>query len=233
MTLVDETCTETEKLKCLIFERSVPINANCEVGDVVRLNRIKVQSFNNQAQGVCNELFGSWVKFKKNNPKCHVGQSENVTEDDFNRANDLFNWLNTNPKNQALYEAKLSAPAELSSELIAETDLDTAAKVMNMQNLDQVCQGPNRIKLVNFSSLQKDTYVNIVCQICALCDNKGVKFVLVWDGSRSDFSIHQEHEFIIEQSKNRVLFSKQISEQMFPIYIFDEFVQQLDNLEVI
>ena len=230
---MDETCTETEKLKCLVFERSMPIYANCELGDVVRLNRIKVQSFNDQPQGVCNELFGSWVRFKRNNPHSYSGQSNNVDQDDLNRVNDLFNWLNTNPKNQSLYEAQLSVPIELSTESICQSDLDIAAKAMNMQNLDQINQESNKIKLTNFSILQRDTYVNIVCQICALCENKGVKFVLVWDGSRSDFSIHQESEFKIEQSKNKVLFSKKIVEQMIPIYIFDEFVQQLDNLKVI
>lgn len=228
---MDDTCTETEKLKCLIFDQNPPPQTICEPGDIVRLNRIKIQTFNGQPQGICNQTISSWIRFKRNDPHSHMGQSTNVNDDDINRVKHLLNWLNTNPKNQALFEANLSVPKELS--FVSDNELEMAASVMNMQNLNTNNQDLNKINLKNFSSLQKDSYVDIVCQICALCDNKGVRFALVWDGFRSDFSIHQEQEFIILPTKNRILFSKNITGLIYPIYIFDEFIQQLETLEVI
>jgi len=52
--------------------------------------------------------------------------------------------------------------------------------------------------------------------------------------------VQQENEFIIERTLNspadmeaKVFYSKQTIEYMFQVYIFDEFVMQLETLEVI
>ncbi|RNA18085.1 protection of telomeres 1 [Brachionus plicatilis] len=229
ITLVDDTCTETERLKCLVFDRNLSQPTSCELGDVVRLNRIKIQVFNGQPQAVCNNLFSSWIRFKRSDPQSYSGQSTTVNQDDLDRVKHLLNWLDTSPKNQALYEASLSVPREPSA--VTDSDIEMAASVMNMQHLEKINHEPSKCELTKFSNVKKDTYVNIVCQICALCDNKGVKFVFVWDGTKPDFAIIQEKEFSIEQTKNKVLFSKKITEFIFTVYIFDEFVQQLQYLE--
>jgi hypothetical protein len=64
--------------------------------------------------------------------------------------------------------------------------------------------------------------------------------MIVWDGTKSKLAVQQENEFTIEKSLSssadleaKVFYSKQTLEYMFQVYIFDEFVIQLEALEVI
>ncbi|RNA31148.1 hypothetical protein BpHYR1_005292 [Brachionus plicatilis] len=66
--------------------------------------------------------------------------------------------------------------------------------------VDNTCTETERLKCLvfdrNLSPLTNYELLNILCQIFALSDNKGVKFVFVWDGTKPDFAIIQEKEWL-------------------------------------
>ncbi|CAF1029090.1 unnamed protein product [Brachionus calyciflorus] len=249
VTIVDETCEFNEKLKFCVFNKGSYLQSLCEIGDVLRFHRIKVQNFNGP-QGVSCESASTWVLFKRTNPTEYSGNNVNsvVTDEDFSRVKQLLEWVKTNPRNKAMFEAGLSI-AEAPVTDFNENDLEMAASIMNLHTNE--IQMPSisvpdisKLKLSNFSLMTQNGYVDLVCQISAICDNKGVKFLLVTDGTKCNLAVHQENDFSLmstlaattsaaanSEYKTKILYSKKASDYLFQVYIFDEFVAQLDTLE--
>ena len=40
---------------------------------------------------------------------------------------------------------------------------------------------------VNISQISQECYFDIVCQVCAICESRGTKFLMVWDGTKSKY----------------------------------------------
>ena len=182
------------------------IGDSCELGDIIRFHRIKVQAYNGQPQAVVYNLFSTWICFKRGGGDfSYEGRTDvnsTINDSDRKRVRELRAWLKTNPQSEALFEAGLATPATNSvadqSELVNEMLIQAAAQ-MNMDQLSVTTattqisphKSPNKgsIRYVPFSSINPViggmAHYDVVCQLCAICDNKGIKFILVWDGTKS------------------------------------------------
>ena len=109
----------------------------------------------------------------------------------------MNNWLKTNPQNTALFEANLAtrAPDQTNTEPTEEEIEQGATRMMLMS--PQATSPPKKfnekVRCVPFSSVSALTqgqmvHYDIVCQVCAICDNKGFKFIIVWDGTKSKYT---------------------------------------------
>lgn len=114
-TVVDESCGFNDCLKGVLFSGKNDTSCFeecCQVGDIVRLKRTKIQEFNEHAQA-CVSQWSSWVTFKGGpsaiDYKHHARSSSSiVSEADKKRVKELREWLKTNPRNQQLFEANLA-----------------------------------------------------------------------------------------------------------------------------
>jgi hypothetical protein len=90
-----------------------------------------------------------------------------------------------------LYEADLSEVRNLDESELTEEMLNKAAQIMNShgananQNSNLSCKKIDSLRNTSISNISKPGFYDIVCQVCALCENKGTKFIIVWDSSNS------------------------------------------------
>ena len=67
VTIVDRSCGYNDKLKFNVFSDpndDVQMGSVCEVGDILRFHRVKVQDYKGQPQAVLHN-FSSWARFKR------------------------------------------------------------------------------------------------------------------------------------------------------------------------
>lgn len=254
ITIVDDSCGLDDKLKLNVFkdEKRPYIEEVCQVGDIVRFHRIKVQEFNGNAQGVVFK-FCSWITFKRDSTD-YLFESKNTTSTindyDKNRVKELRNWLKTNPQNNALYEADLSKAVDLNDTAFLTTHfLNQASNTMNMivnKTISSTADNNSSLayfkKNSPFSSITQFGYFDIVCQLCAVCSEvSGIKFMIAWDSTKSKSAVFQENQFELdfpgggqeldEHSNTNILYSKSIRDFIVHFYVFDEFVPILANLK--
>jgi hypothetical protein len=120
------------------------------------------------------------------------------------KVKELNDWLKTNPQNKALFEAYLSTPAleqqtgpggadptpeELEHNAAQMLMTPSAARPTTQLSTSPGRKNdkPNCVTFSSVSALAQSQMVHydIVCQLCAICDNKGFKFIIVWDGTKS------------------------------------------------
>lgn len=108
-----------------------------------------------------NATFSSWIRFKraKDNDFSFEGNnpSSSIDDEDKKRVKELREWLKTNPKVDALYEAGLSTPMNTSG--LNENQLDYAASIMNMDTNNAIDLSKVHLKLSNFSQVCKEGFL--------------------------------------------------------------------------
>jgi hypothetical protein len=66
---VDNSCGYYDKLKCVVFSSSSDTSKTfsdvCEIGDIVRFHRLRIQEYMSKPQGVCTKSYTSWIRFKR------------------------------------------------------------------------------------------------------------------------------------------------------------------------
>ena len=67
MTIVDDTCEANDRLKLNVFSppNEPLIRDACQIGDIVRFHRIRVQEYRGNPQGVHVAKMSSWIRFKR------------------------------------------------------------------------------------------------------------------------------------------------------------------------
>lgn len=233
VTLVDQSCTVSERLKCNIFNDlsdEKTISNTCEVGDILRCHRFNIQKFNDQPQGSASQLYSSWVRFKSNENSMDFIANKNCTieDQDKSKVSELRTWLRSDPVSDALYEAGLS------TKCLELTELNPLNQLNSKQNFKYYLTD---LKLVQFSRLS-ESYIDIICQICAICKRNDYYFIIAWDGTTSRNAVHQENDFEIvsfaneaHNDPNELFFSDSIKESAFQVYIYDEFVETLSKIK--
>ncbi len=83
---MDDTCSYEQKIKCNLFSSIDETNlcSVCEVGDIIRIHRIKIQTFEQQPQGV-GTSFCSWIRFKQDDDSFEFVGNKNTSIDDYDR----------------------------------------------------------------------------------------------------------------------------------------------------
>lgn len=97
VSLMDQTCGEDEKLKCLLFNNEPAKLPELNIGDIVRFHRLKISMFNNEEQGQSGPGF-SWLVFssKKDasiDPTSSLSPNYTFTDSDKQKIEDLRTWI--------------------------------------------------------------------------------------------------------------------------------------------
>lgn len=89
--MVDDSCGLNDRLKGNVFNSGDKnFQDYCQIGDIVRFKRVKIQEFNRLAQGLVSQ-HSSWVTFKKDSNEYHTKYSSStVSEMDKKRVELLF-----------------------------------------------------------------------------------------------------------------------------------------------
>lgn len=131
---------------------------------------LKIDIFNNHAQGVGKNNYSHWIRFKRNATDFEYegsGAQSTFEESDKELVTELREWLRTNPQVDALIEAGLatSASSIVASEDINESTLAAAAAIMSMNPSYFPANRLENLNLVKFEKLQPETFVDIICQV--------------------------------------------------------------------
>lgn len=97
VSLMDQTCGEDEKLKCLLFNNEPAKLPELNIGDIVRFHRLKISMFNNEEQGQSGPGF-SWLVFSSNkdasiDPTSSLSPNYTFTDSDKQKIEDLRTWI--------------------------------------------------------------------------------------------------------------------------------------------
>ena len=172
------------------------VHGSCEVGDIIRFHRFKIQDYKNQAQGCSNASFTSWIRFKKDADGYEYEGNKNstITEQDEQIVKGLREWLRTRPALAGLIEAKLSDSVAMDTgdQTTADAVFQSPSKRSRL-NEDTTNQNRdsslfNKLlylqpKLTTLANVKQDGFFDLVCQLCAKCSSKGFKFIIIWDGT--------------------------------------------------
>ena len=208
--LVDNTSTnnlEHIKLKANDF---TGIEKFCDIGDIVRLHRLKVQSYKNSPQGLVTKIC-SLIRFKLNDTdffyKANRMPISAIKFDDSDKAkiNELREWAKSK-KIESEY-LRIEMKQNSSSNRLSG----------NSSNYQSSFPILNPIKI---SQINQNSFFDIILQVCAICsDCNGTKFLMVWDGTKSNFVMHQRNvsNFVSRTSSSRSAFT--VNENINEIYI--------------
>jgi hypothetical protein len=96
----------------------------------------------------------------------------------------LRDWLKTNPCVEALYENFLSSKVDMPAANVALTQQskDPIDASFNVRPVFSFAKPLKELKC--FSTVQTDCFFDMVCQICAIGEVNGVKFLLTWDATK-------------------------------------------------
>ena len=199
---MDASCAFDEKLKSIVFSSSDDlhtVNKSCQVGDIIRFHRFKIQDYKSQAQGCSNASFTSWIRFKREADDYEFEGNKNstITEQDQEIVKRLRDWLKTRPALAGLIEAGLSDPVAMdTSDQASANAVDLVVQSPSKRsrlNEETSSVGKdtglfNRLlylqpKLTTLANVKQDGFFDLVCQLCAKCSSKGFKFIIVWDGT--------------------------------------------------
>ncbi len=160
ITVVDDSCLATEKLKCNVFHEpnTASIAEVCQVGDIIRCHRFYLQFFNGNAQGTGGNMWSSWCSFKRAADNMDFESSKNsvIDSQDVTLVNNLRNWLKTNPDLDALVDAGL-----VCQEQFDVSRLNPTNSVNTNSTLDFYL---SNLKIVQFSGITEG-YLDIICQV--------------------------------------------------------------------
>ena len=187
--LVDNTSTnnlEHIKLKANDF---TGIEKFCEIGDIVRLHRLEVQSYKNSPQGLVTKIC-SLIRFKLNDTdfsyKANRTPISAIKFDDSDKAkiNELREWAKSKKIESEYLRIEMNQNSS-SNRLSGNHD----AKVLSNYQSSFPILNPIKISQIN-----QNSFFDVILQVCAICsDCNGTKFLMVWDGTKSNLVMHQRN----------------------------------------
>lgn len=122
MTIVDDTCEANDRLKLNVFSppNEPLIRDACQIGDIVRFHRIRVQEYRGNPQGVHVAKMSSWIRFKRVPPPTTTKQpSPSPTK--------KTRTASSSPKKQSAPAAPTTPTRRMSPRLLASSP-STAGK---------------------------------------------------------------------------------------------------------
>ena len=200
-TLVDNTCTNLDCMK-LKSNDFTGIEKYCNVGDIVRIHRFKVQSFHNSPQGVVVPKMSSLIRFKLNDEdfsyEGNHSPSSAITfgENDKVKVKALRDWVKSDQKvaeflkNETQHNFFSNNNNNNYKDSKMSSNMQTSFPIINPIKISQVSQ---------------NSFFDIILQICGICkDVNGITFLMVWDGTKSNFVMHKRtiSSFISRQTLN-------------------------------